>query len=70
MDNGVFNKTKNLNTANFPLLTEADWGIFIGCNNLKSVSFGTGFTEPTTINFGHAVFGDSIYLTMYIFMEM
>ena len=65
--NGIFHRASNLTLVNFPMLEEADWGVFIGCNNLKSVSFGTGFTEPTTINFGHAVFGDSVNIISGIY---
>ncbi|MCL2040022.1 MAG: leucine-rich repeat domain-containing protein [Bacteroidetes bacterium] len=61
--NGIFHRAENLNSVNLPNLKGADWGVFIGCNNLRHINFGEHFTEPTTINFGWAVFGDSINIT-------
>ena len=44
-------------TLDFPILISVEFAAFIGCERLTSVSFGTGFTEPTTIKFENAVFG-------------
>ena len=62
IDNTAFGSC-DFATAYFPMLERVDWGVFIGCLNLTSVHFGTSFTMPTTINFGHAVFGDILYFT-------
>lgn len=46
----------HLTSVNLPVVTKIGFA-FYDCPILTSVSFGTGFTEPTTIDFGINVFG-------------
>ena len=43
-------------SADFPLVEYIEEDAFADCENLISVSFGTGFTSPTEIYFGDDVF--------------
>jgi len=47
-----------LKNVNLPVVTKIEFAFF-DCPMLTSVSFGTGFTEPTTIDFGINVFGSA-----------
>jgi len=53
----AFRACENLTIADFPLATTIGDGSFDWCYNLESVSFGTGFTTPTTIFFDADVWG-------------
>jgi len=48
----------SLKSVNLPLVTKIEFAFF-DCPMLTSVSLGTGFTEPTTIDFGINVFGSA-----------
>jgi hypothetical protein len=48
----------SLKSVNLPVVTKIGFA-FYDCPMLTSVSFGTGFTEPTTIDFGINVFGSA-----------
>jgi hypothetical protein len=52
----AFNECRNLVSINCPLVTGIRNVAFFECTALTSVSFGTGFTEPTEIIFGVNVF--------------
>ena len=55
--NGSFHKNINLKSCNFSQLEIVEWGIFIGCTNLTTVTIGTAFEEETSVYLGRAVFG-------------
>ena len=57
--NGGFAENNNLEFVELYSLINADFHTFINCKNLISVNFGSGFTEPTNIKFGWAVFGSA-----------
>ena len=57
---GVFSYCDNLTSVDFPLITAIERNAFSNCEKLTFATFGTGFVTETKINFGIAVYGDTI----------